>query len=171
MIRHGGRRNPYYRKMHQLIEQVNTGWTRSSTNNVGTLDTDYVNLVQPVVPAGLMGLNSSVLIKLDWVHNATITRKFMSVDFGATNIAAVDINNLNTYKGGKMVHEVLNLNSLVSQKTLNSSTYGAATNDYIPSAIDTSADVIISIKCKWGAQIVGEAITLVGYSIWHQPGS
>ena len=154
-----------------MIGQSYAGWTRSSTNGVVTNDTDYQTLASEILPAGTMGLNSKLVIIPDWDYPASASRKYLSVDFGVTNISAVDIYSLPTYRMGKILLEVQNLNSLTSQKTMNGSSYGVSANARISSTINTANTVTIAFKCAWGANVASEAITLLGYSIWHYPGA
>jgi hypothetical protein len=67
--------------------------------------------------------------------------------------------------------EVQNLNSLFSQKTMNGSSYGVSNSPRIVTSIDTSVAVTIDFKVKWSAAVVSETLTLLGYSIWHYPGT
>ena len=67
--------------------------------------------------------------------------------------------------------EIINANSLVSQKVLNASTFSLAVPSPHTSLFkDTAANVPIDIKVRWGANVASEFITLLGYSIWHYPG-
>jgi hypothetical protein len=72
---------------------------------------------------------------------------------------------------GKVMLEVQNLNSLSSQKTMNGSSYGVSANPRLSSSVNTANAVAIDFKVKWGAAVASETIGLLGYSIWHYPGS
>ena len=150
------------------VGQNYTGWTRTSTNGVATNDTDYQTLKTVTLPGGMMGANSKLVIIPDWDYLNSAATKTLAVDFGVTNISAVPAT---TTVMGKILIEVQNLNSLVSQKTMNGSSYGLTANARIASTENTASAVSIIFKCKWGANIASETITLLGYSIWHYPGA
>lgn len=151
----------------KLVAQSYVGWTRSSANGAG--DASYVTLASVTVPAGTMGLNSKLVIITDWDFPNSASTKTLAVDFGGTNISAISL--ATGYVMGKILLEVQNLNSLSSQKTMNGSSYGVSGNARIASTIDTSKDVQIDFKGKWGAAVSGESISIMGYSIYHYPGS
>ena len=151
-----------------LIGQSYARWTRSSTNGVATNDTDYQILTSVILQAGSMGLNSKLVIIPDWDYINSATAKYLAVDFGSMNISAVPVT---TTVMGKILLEIQNLNSLSAQKTMNGSSYGITANPRLSSAINTANDVTIAFKCKWGTNIASESIGLLGYSIWHYPGS
>ena len=149
------------------VSQLYTGWTRSSVNASG--DASYVILTSAIVPGGTMGLNSKLVIIPDWIYPNSSSSKTMGVDFGGSNISLLTLTTGSV--GGEILLGVKNLNSLSSQKTMNGSSYGINLNPRIATSIDTSQDVQIDFKCRWGAATSGETITLMGYSIYHYPGS
>lgn len=162
-------------KIPMLVSQQYTAVSRLSQNTIiaPNDDTAYVTIATATLPGGTMGLHSKLVIIPDWDYPASASRKLMAVDFGASNISAVDIDgaSLPTYRMGKILLELQNLGSLSVQKTMNGSSYGVSPNPRVSSAIDTSQDVTISFKCKWNAATLSETITLLGYSIWHWPGN
>jgi len=151
-----------------LIGQSYSGATRTSANATG--DTSYTTIASVVLPGGTMGLNSKLVVITDWDCDAVSTArtKTLAVDFGGTNIQAPTTTTLITYK---IMVEIQNLNSLTSQKTANSVTYVATANPRYATSIDTTINQNIDFKCKWDAALSGATITLLGYSIWHYPGS
>lgn len=153
------------------IGQNYTGWSRVSENTAA--DTSYTTIASVTMPAGTMGANSVLRIVPEWDYPASASRKLMAVDFGGTNISVIDIDGatLPTYRMGKILLEVQNLNSLTTQKTMNGSSYGVSANARLSSSINTANAVVIDFKVKWNAAASAETITLLGYSIWHQPGS
>lgn len=141
---------------------------RSSTNGVVTLDTDWFVFASVTVPAGLMGLDSKLIIIADWTYTNSASVKSLALDWGGSNVAAPTYT---TTAGVKLMMEVLNAHSLTAQRILNSSTFNAATAAAHTSvAKDTGSPVVIDLKAKWGANVASENITLLGYSIWHYPG-
>lgn len=152
----------------QLIGQLSEGWTRSSVNAAG--DSSYTTLESVPVPGGMMGANSKLLITADWSFSPSTNTKYMSVDFGGTSVSIITVNNAN-YPSTKIMTDIMNMNSLSIQKTHNTHTYGVAATAHLASAVPTVADAVIDFKCKWNAQVASESIALLGYSIWHYPGS
>lgn len=153
-----------------LIGQFYAGWNRSSTNNTGVPDINFVTLTQVLVRGGTMGPNSKLVIISDWDYTASNSTKTLAIDFGGINVSWTGISSLPTHQMGKILTEVQNLNSLSSQKIMNGSSYGISPNPRISASIDTSLDMSITFKCKWSAGVVAETISLLGYSIWHYPG-
>ncbi|MEO9060578.1 MAG: hypothetical protein ABI270_00825 [Nitrosospira sp.] len=154
------------RTLPTLVAQSFAGWSRSSVN--GTSDQSYIVIASIIIPGGLMGLNSKLVIIPDWDILSSTSTKYLSVDFGGQNISAPTAT---TSVMGKILIEVQNLNSLSSQKTMNGSSYGISSNVRIATSVDTSQDAAIDFKVKWGAAIAAETLTLLGYSIWHYPGN
>lgn len=152
----------------QLIGQSFSRWTRSSVNAAG--DASYTTLASVTVSGGTMGLNSKILITADWSFSQSTSTKYMSADFGSTSVSIITVNSA-SYPATKIMTDIMNMNSLSIQKTHNTHTYGVAAGPHLASAVPTADDAVIDFKCKWGAAIASETITLLGYSIWHYPGS
>lgn len=150
----------------ELIAQWFSPTTRTSNNST---DTAYAILASVVLRGGTMGLNSKIVIIADWDVLTTGNTKTAAIDFGGSNISAIGLSG--TITSLKALAEVQNMNSWLSQKTFNGSSYQVQAVDRIATSVDTSADVTIDFKCKWSANNAGvETITLLGYSIWHYPG-
>ena len=151
-----------------LIAQSYAGWTRSSANAAG--DATYQTLTSVVVPGGTMGLNSKLEIVEDWDIPNSASTKTMGIDVGGSNVSALALGTGQV--GFKGMHEFQNLNSLTSQKTANAISYALfATNARLATSIDTTVDFNVDFKCKWSAATSSESIVLLGYSVWHFPGS
>lgn len=141
--------------------------SRTSANSAG--DATFSVLASVTVPGGLMNLNSKIVIIADWDFPVSSSTKTLAVDFGGSNISAPAVTTPN--RAGKFLLEIQNINSLSIQKTFNAIEYGITPNTRASSSINTGSDVIIDFKCKWGAAVASETITLLGYSIWHYPGA
>ncbi len=153
----------------KLIGQSYAPTLRTSNNNASApLDTDFVTLASIVVPGGTMGLSSKMVIVADWDCTSSASTKTFALDFGGANVSAPSAT---TSVAGKFLIEIQNLNSLSIQKTMNTVVYALTTNPRLSTTVNTAADVLIDFKCKWGASIASDSITLLGYSIWHYPGS
>jgi hypothetical protein len=154
------------------IGQQYTGWTRSSTNGVGTNDTDFQTLVTLTIPSGVMGLHSKLVIVADWdVPTLSAGTKTLQMDFGGNNISSPTFaSGVNSHTNMKAMVEIQNLGSLTSQKISNAITYSTTGNARIATSVNTATDVSLIFKCKWSANIASETITLIGYSVWHYPG-
>ncbi len=149
----------------QRVAQSYAPVTRSSNN---TTDTGWVVLASIVVPGGTMGVNSKLVIIVDWNFTNSASAKTLAVDWGGSNVSGPAYT---TAAGVKLMVEIINANSLVSQKVLNASTFSLAVPSPHTSLFkDTAANVPIDIKVRWGANVASEFITLLGYSIWHYPG-
>lgn len=149
----------------QLIGQSYAGWTRSSANAAG--DADYVILTSVTVPGGTMGLNSVLRIVLDWEYTNSVRQKTLVLDWGGLSASAPVVS---TSSGMKSLTEIANKNSLSIQTIQAHNDYGPATR--LPNRTQNTAnDVVIDIRTKWDAPVASETITLIGYSIWHYPGS
>jgi hypothetical protein len=149
-----------------LVGQRFAAASRVSTNSAG--DANFVALASVTVPAGLMRPNSKLVIISDWDYPSSASVKSFAVDFGGQNVGQPSIT---TSAMLKLMTEVQNLNSLFSQKTMNGSSYGVSNSPRIVTSIDTSVAVTIDFKVKWSAAVVSETLTLLGYSIWHYPGT
>jgi hypothetical protein len=151
------------------VAQSYAGWTRSSNGVSG--DNVYGILQSVTIPGGLMGPNSKLSIVSEWEYSSSTNTKIMGLNFGATEIGAPSIAT-NGYKSASLLTDIINLNSLTSQKTSNAITFSLTNNARIATAINTANDSTVSFKCAWGAAgVASESITLLGYSIWHYPGS
>ena len=152
-----------------IVAQSYAGWTRSSN---GVSGDDVYGILQTVtIPGGLMGLNSKISVISEWEYSSSTNTKVMGLNFGATEIAAPSIATLG-YKSASLLTDIINLNSLASQKTSNAITYSLTNNARITTSINTANDSVLSFKCKWGAAgVAAETITLLGYSVWHYPGA
>jgi hypothetical protein len=149
-----------------LVGQRFAAASRVSTNSAS--DANFVTLASVTVPAGLMRPNSKLVIISDWDYPSSASVKSFAVDFGGQNVGQPSIT---TSTMLKLMTEIQNLNSLFSQKTMNGSSYGVSNSPRIVTSIDTSVAVTIDFKVKWSTAAVSETLTLLGYSIWHYPGS
>jgi hypothetical protein len=149
-----------------LVAQSYAPATRSSNNST---DTVYATITSVTMPAGTMGSNSKLVIIPEWDVMPTAGTKIAALDFGLASVSGIILSGAN--QNVKPLVEIENLNSLLGQKVLNGSTYQLTNSPRLAIGVDTSADVVITFKAKWGANVVGETITLLGYSIWHYPSS
>ena len=147
-----------------LVAQSYSPATRSSNNST---DTVYAVITSVTMPAGTMGLNSKLVIIPDWDVLPTAGTKTVAVDFGIASVSGITLSGVN--QNVKPLIEIENLNSLLGQKVMNGSSYQLTNSPRLAISVDTSADVVITFKAKWSANIAGETITLLGYSIWHYP--
>lgn len=155
------------RSLPALVGQSYAPASRTSLNGAG--DASYAILTSVILPGGIMGLSSKLVITPDWDNPSSPNIKYFAIDFGGASISAPSVT---TTIMAKILIEVQNLNSLSSQKTMNGSSYGVSNNARLSSAVDTSQNVSIDFKVKWGAPTTTqETLTLLGYSIWHYPGS
>lgn len=150
----------------RLIAQTYTAVTRSSDN---ATDTSYVTLSSTTLPGGVMNLNGELIITQDWKVNASATKKYLALDWGGSNVNASEVTDSNVQRTNYRI-AIKNLNSLSTQSIFGHITFGGAWGNPTATA-DTTADVTIDHKCKWAANIVGEQIALIGYSVWYYPGS
>lgn len=152
------------------IAQSYAGWTRSSLNSTVTTPADnaYVTIATVTVPAGTMGANSKLVIVTDYDYTNSASTKTLAVDWGGSNISGPTFT---TTGAVKIILEIINKNSRSSQIILNNNSYGTDTVAHLTASKDTASDVAIDFKVKWSAAALTETITLLGYSIWHYPGS
>lgn len=148
----------------RLISQSYAPVTRSSDN---ATDTSYVTLATVTVPGGTMNYNGKIVIEQDWRHTSSVSAKNLRIDWGGTWMTAAPVS-ANTNRSFLLL-SIKNANSLASQTALNSSTFGSGTE--VTAAIDTTQSVAIDFRCNWGANVVGEQIILLGYSVWYYPGN
>lgn len=151
-----------------LISQSYSPVTRSSTNGVGTNDTDFQTLASVTVPGGTMNKNGLISVEQDWKYTNSTSIKTLAMDWGGANVSWGTA-------GSGVVRScyriaIKNTNSLTAQNVFNNTTYGNAAADAAP-AINTANDVLIDHKCKWSANVASEQIILLGYSIWYYPGN
>jgi hypothetical protein len=149
-----------------LVAQRFAAASRVSTNSAS--DAGFVTLASVTVPGGLMRSNSKLVIISDWDCPSSASVKTFAVDFGGQNVGQPS---LTTSAMLKLMTEIQNLNSVFSQKTMNGSSYGATGNPRIATSVDTTAAVTIDFKVKWNMATLSETLTLLGYSIWHYPGT
>jgi hypothetical protein len=138
--------------------------TRSSDN---ATDTGWVILASIIVRGGTMGTNSKLVIVSDWTYTSSASVKTLAMDWGGSNVSGPAYT---TTAGAKLMMEIINTNSLTTQRILNASTFTATPSAHTATFKDTAADVAIDLKVRWSANIANENITLLGYSIWHYPG-
>lgn len=151
------------------IEQSYAAAIRSSTNGVGTNDTDYQVLATVTVPGGTMGPNSRLEIITNWDYTSSASVKTLAMDWGGLNVSGPTYS---TTASVALRVAIMNANSLTAQKILNGSTFASPSGTaHISATSNTANDVAIDFKVKWGANVASESITLIGYSIWHYPGS
>ena len=150
-----------------LVAQSYAGYSRGPSQN-NSNDANYVTIASVIMPAGTMGLNSKLVIIPDWDTPSSVSTKYLAVDIGGQNVSAPSVT---TSVMGKILIETQALNSLVAQKTANGSSYGVTSNARLATSVDTTQDFNIDFKVKWGAAVSAEIISLLGYSIWHYPGS
>jgi len=116
-----------------------------------------------------MGLNSKLILIIDWDYTNSAVVKALSIDWGGSNFFA---SNASTSNATKHMIEIVNKNSLSSQLIFNTSDFGPASYSRDPYSANTANDVTIALKTKWNTTPgTAEVVTLVGYSIWHYPGS
>jgi hypothetical protein len=153
--------------MAKLIAQSYSGWTRSSANNSG--DSNYQIIASVLVPAGTMGLNSKLVIIADYENTISSNIKDNGILWGGNGFVGYSPS---TNGSAKNYYEINNANSLSSQITINNVAFGPIPSAHDTWSVNTAADVMIDFRCKWRTSpISGEFIKLVGYSIWHYPGS
>ena len=155
------------------ISQVNTAVIRTCNN---LTDASFVTLASIVVPAGMMGINSTIRIVTDWdftnalADSSSANTKTLAVDWGTSIVSSPTY--ANPYLSAKLITEIQNAGSLSNQKTMNLTTHGPGSTAHVSTTKDTATAITIDIKCKWGANNTAssQTITLVGYSIYHFPG-
>jgi hypothetical protein len=155
-------------KSSKLITQVYASNPRSSANAAG--DSGYQTLVTIIVPAGTMGINSKLVLTVDYEYTSSANIKDFGIFWGADNFVG---HSPTTTAGAQYKYEIQNYGSLAIQKTLNSGgNEGAVNSLHDTHTSDTTADVAITIKGKWRTSpIAGEFMAVTGYSLWHYPGS
>jgi hypothetical protein len=130
-------------------------------------DTGWIVLASIVVRAGTMGANSKLVVVTDWTYTSSASVKTLAMDWGGSNVSGPAYT---TTAGAKLMMEIINTNSLTTQRILNASTFTATPAAHTSTFKDTAADVAIDLKVRWSSNISNENITLLGYSIWHYPG-
>ena len=148
------------------IAQSYTAVTRSSDN---ATDTSYVTLASTTLPSGTMNLNGELIITQDWKCNASALVKTLALNFGGISVSSPTVTDSNVQRTNYRI-AIKNLNSTASQSIFGHITFGGAYGNPTTS-VDTTAAVTIDHTCKWSANVVGEQITLIGYSVWYYPGS
>jgi len=107
------------------------------------------------------------VVTQDWKYTNSTTVKTLAMDWNGVNISAPPATT--TVRANYRI-AIKNLNSLSSQSIFGHTTFGLAGGDPVGSA-NTANDVVIDHRCRWSANVTGENITLLGYSIWYYPGS
>lgn len=148
-----------------LIGQSYAPVTRSSANTAA--DASYETLGSVTVAGGLMGANGVLRITVDWSYNNSASSKILTINWGGSQIS---FSTVTTTSGAKYLVEVANANSSGTQAIQSHTTYGAATR-LTDTTEDTTQDVVIDFPARWGAAVLSESITLIGYSIWLYPGN
>jgi hypothetical protein len=149
-----------------IIGQRNVEIQRSSNNSTDTVEQTLRSIT---IPGGTMGLNSKISIVCRWKIPGSINSKYMLLYFGGTLISAIVLNTASIV-AGKFLVEVENINSLSTQAIFNGSSYAVSNSADITTAIDTSVDQAIDIRCRWSANVASETIILRSYSVIHTPG-
>lgn len=149
-----------------LISQSYAAVIRTSDN---ATDTSFVTLASIIVPGGTMNPSGEIVVTQDWKVTKSATVKTLAMDWGGANVSAPAVTNPNVVRSNYRI-AIKNLKSLSSQSIFGHITFGEAWGDMTGSA-NTAGDVAIDHKCRWSANVSGESITLLGYSIWYYPGS
>lgn len=153
----------------QVVKQSYASVVRTALNTAADATDETVATI--VVPGGLMGPNSRLVLTQDYdLVNSALT-KTMMVYFGGTLISSIGLGS--SYEALFPMIEIKNANSLSTQTIFNGSSYAASTNAvnaYMAAAIDTASDVTILLRCKWSGVAGTETITFKGYSLVHYPG-
>lgn len=151
----------------EQVAQKYVGAVLNSVNGAG--DTAFTQMAAITVPGGLMGLNSVLNITLDWGYTGSTSTKILTLKWGGAPISQPSTTGAGV-TGMKSIIEIANANSMSLQKIQNNNNYGAATRGTDRTS-DTSLDVQILLGGQWSLAASGESITLIGYRIWHYPGS
>lgn len=153
-------------KIPRLISQSYAPASRTSNNST---DASWVTVGTITVPGATMNLNGKLVMESSWRFPATTSTKQLRLDWGGIWLAGPYFNNA-TFQTADLRYSIKNTNSLSSQILLNNYTESPSTEN-ITANVNTSNDVNIDWRCAWGANVVGETITLLGYSIWYYPGN
>lgn len=151
----------------QMIASKRTPITRVSD---GVTDTTIIVMDSYIIPGGIMGLNSKISIVADWDIPNNTDVKNLYLDIGTSNVSWYPYNSASVH-GAKFLTEFFNTGSLTKQKCLNTVSYSSTGTKSIDLSYDTTNPIKVSFKTKWNANVVaGQAITLLGYSIWLEGG-
>lgn len=145
-----------------ILKQTHVAVTRNSDNATDTVEQA---LGTYTLPGGTMDENGRIEIEAYWSLTSSVNSKTLIIDFGGTAIGVAPLTTTSNYT---LFRSVLNLGALNSQYSLNVNGYGG--NNASTMTKDTSLDVVIDIECKWGANVLSENITLLGYLITYFPG-
>jgi hypothetical protein len=146
-----------------LIAQSYAAVTRTSDN---ATDTSVVTLSSVTIPGGTMNFNGELVVTQDWKYTNSATTKTLAMDWNGLNVSAPTATT--TARANYRI-SIKNLNSLSSQSIFGNTTFGVAAGDPMGFA-NTAEDVVVDHKCRWSANVSGESIALLGYSIWYYPG-
>lgn len=149
----------------QVIKQSFAPVVRTALNTSADQADETVATV--VVPGGLMGPNSRLVLTQDYDIVSSALTKSLMVYFGGTLVSSIGLTTSETLFA---MIEIKNVNSLSAQTIFNGSSYAASANAYAATAIDTSSDVTLLLRCKWSGLAGVETITFKGYSLVHYPG-
>ncbi|WP_074975866.1 hypothetical protein [Nitrosospira multiformis] len=112
-------------------------------------------------------MNGELVVTQDWKYTNSPTVKTLAMDWNGSNVSGPTATT--TVRSNYRI-SIKNLNSLSSQSIFGNTTFGLAAGD--PNGFaNTANDVVIDHRCRWSANVLGESITLLGYSIWYYPGS
>jgi hypothetical protein len=150
----------------ELIHQSGVPIERTCDNST---DATYVTLAAVTIPGDTMGENSRLEIISRWEFVSSANQKFLGMDWGGSNVSAPSFTSTTAVK---LRVEIENAGSMLAQTCQNASTF-AATSTFTDTAKDTTGDVEIVFKVRWNVNVAAgtEYIRLLGYSIWHYPGS
>lgn len=146
-----------------LVSQSYQAVTRSSNNST---DTNFEVMASIPLKGRTINLSGKLVIENDWKYTNSAIVKTLATDFGGQNVSGPTVTT--TTRSTHLI-AVKNMGSLSSQSVLNAIRYGDATE--LAMSVNTANDVTIDIKCRWSANVAGENIALLGYSVWYYPGN
>jgi hypothetical protein len=143
-----------------VVAQGGDGWTVGADTNEGTL-------VTVTIPANLLGSSGQVIVETLWTHTNSSNNKSLRVRFGGTVMTGVTATTTATTQAYTRIANRGATNSQVTYASAGTG-FGLIAGAVVTSAIDTTADVAITITGQKTSS--GETIKLESYCVTVQKG-
>ena len=138
--------------------------TRTSDNST---DTTTTTIETATIPGFLMSKNSKLRIvpfwRFDSAGTKNISLSLFSTAAGDVSLAVSQVSAANL--AARHLYEIHAGNTYVNQFAFNNLSYSTSGGDYLNLAVDVKENFEIRFKCSWTANLVGNTIRLLGYTI------
>lgn len=136
-----------------IIAHDNQTYTRNSANTAA--DNTFTTLSSFVIPANSMGPNGTLIIELETQDTGASTGS-IQLYVGATAISVELAMTANTYDNRTFMF--FNTTALANKYRNSTVRQGTSAAGFTTTAIDTTVDLTVDVKCRWGGAVLTHTI-------------